>query len=450
MIRAIASAALALLCLAGSAAAQNTAPAAPPVQKEWTIMVFNNAKNNLEKLQIGAINAMEAVGSDGNVNIVVQLGKMQQFDDFPYPVFDGPQPLAKVKAAKKVRGSAAKSAEWTGSRRYCLVKDTDSQNITSPVLWEQPKVDMGDYKNVVDFAKWTAENFPARHYILLIANHGAGWLDELPKGRGISYDDETGNFIKTAELGPMLSEVSSALGQKLDVYYSAACLMQSVEVGYEMKDYVKVIVGAEEVAYTSSIAGFMWPMFFNQLMAQPGGTPEQQGAALAKAYAYGLKKKGYTGTLSAINAETLTQLGTDLTKWADLAMKLDDRAAGKAAKEKVKRFEYENYADLPNFLRLYAMNVSTMVPTEQLALVKDFRALTTKILASLKKEVIIQNAVVGTENKAAYGISVEVPILEKTSRKGWRNLPNSFVPYDKLAFSKATNWKAFCDYLDEL
>jgi len=62
-------------------------PAAAPVQekglfskadKEWTIMVFVNGKNNLETYALKDMNEMEMIGSSDKVNVVVQIGRMAE------------------------------------------------------------------------------------------------------------------------------------------------------------------------------------------------------------------------------------------------------------------------------------------------------------------------------------------------------------------------------------
>lgn len=391
-------------------------------QKEWTVMMFNNAKNNLESLQVGAVNTMESIGSSKDVNIVVQLGRL---------------------------GSGYGTGNWKGSRRYCLVKDTDTANITSPVLWTGA-VDMGDYKNVIDFVKWTAENYPAKHYALIIANHGGGWMDAKGKetAKGISYDDETKNFIKTAQLAPMMEGVNSAIGKKIDIYYSAACLMQGVEVAYELKDLVDVIVGSEEVAYTSSVAPDLWPPFFAQLMGNPGLETEAYASTLADSYVSGLKKRGLSGTLSAVKGEAVSQLSNDLAQWSDMVMKINDANAVRYAKKNVHRFYEDNYADLEHFMKLYSAQVSTTASAnaEQ---IQSFKAFTEAALGRIESSVVVRNAVSGSENSEAKGISVEIPI---TGSYGsiWASLPSRYVSYDTLAFAKASGWKNFCDYLDSV
>lgn len=124
-------------------------PAAAPAKnisgpaKEWTIMVYVNAKNNLETYGLKDVNEMEMTGSSDKVNIVVEMGRMKGYNDS-----DG---------------------DWTGVRRYLVRRDTDAAAITSPVLSEF-SADMGDYRHLIEFGRWAKAEYPAKKYMLVVWN----------------------------------------------------------------------------------------------------------------------------------------------------------------------------------------------------------------------------------------------------------------------------------------
>ena len=104
---------------------------------EWTIMVFVNGKNNLEKYALRDVNEMEMIGSTDKVNIVVELGRMEGFD--------------------------SSDGDWKGVRRYFVKKDKDTNKITSPVVQDLGMKDMGSYQSVIDFGKWAKQKYPAKN-----------------------------------------------------------------------------------------------------------------------------------------------------------------------------------------------------------------------------------------------------------------------------------------------
>ena len=122
----------------------NKAAVLPTVEKKalkkWTVMVFVNAKNNLESYGLSDVNEMEMIGSSDEVNIVTELGRLP--------------------------GYSSADGDWKGSRRYLIEKDANKYAITSPILMEIPNSDMGDWEYLVEFVKWSMEKYPAENYML--------------------------------------------------------------------------------------------------------------------------------------------------------------------------------------------------------------------------------------------------------------------------------------------
>lgn len=90
------------------------------------------------------------------------------------------------------------------------------------VLTEDPTFDSGedfpitDPKELTDFIRWSAEQYPNRHYLLVIGGHGKAFVpyeDEdasAPKTRATLYDDY--NYMSSAQLGNAIRQS----GQNLD------------------------------------------------------------------------------------------------------------------------------------------------------------------------------------------------------------------------------------------
>ena len=244
----------------------------------WTVMVYVNAKNNLEKFGLGDVNEMEKVGSTDKVKIAVELGRISGYD--------------------------SSDGDWKGQRRYIIKKDNDTGKITSPVLQDIPKADMGDWKHLVDFVAWAKKNAPAQHYMLVVWNHGSGW-DKAHRAsgiviNGISYDDETGNHMSTPDLGQALA----AMG-KTDIYASDACLMAMAEVAYQIKDYTDYIVGSEE---TEPGDGYTYDTLLGPLAAKPTMASLELAKLAAQAYTAHYSQSGEGATQSAVQSATLPKL----------------------------------------------------------------------------------------------------------------------------------------------
>ena len=88
------------------------------------------------------------------------------------------------------------------------------------------------------------KNLSAKKYAVVIWNHGSGWSkrrgNNIPEG--ISYDDESGNHITTAQLTPAVAKNAGESGQKIDILAFDACLMQMLEVSYAVKNHVNYLL----------------------------------------------------------------------------------------------------------------------------------------------------------------------------------------------------------------
>jgi len=183
--------------------------------KEWTIMVFMNGDNNLEEFGIANINDMEQVGSSKDVNVVVQFDRSPEFD--------------------------ISNGNWSTTKIFYVNKDNDSEKINSKELADLGEVDMGNPKSLEDFVFYAMENYPAKHYTLILWNHGGGWV-------GLSNDDTdnpAGLGIK--ELADALRNITIKKNRKLDIIGFDMCLMGMLEVYSQTSEFANIGIGSEEL-----------------------------------------------------------------------------------------------------------------------------------------------------------------------------------------------------------
>jgi len=357
--------------------------------KDWTIMVYINAKNNLEPFGIKDVNEMEAVGSTSRVNVVVELGRLGSDD--------GKEPV------------------WKGQRRFLVKKDSDSNKITSPIVMDIPKADMGDYRHLVEFGKWAKQNYPARKYMLVVWNHGSGW--NLAKGgpftpTGISYDDETNNHITTVQLGQALSGLGG-----VSVYGSDACLMQMASVDYEIKGSVDIIVGSEQ---TEPGDGYDYTGFLKQVNAS-ALTPEDVAKAAVQSYRDWYARKGEDTTQSALRASALSGLLSQVGEFGSAVMASGEGGLLKKAKKEAVYFTESDNRDLYDL-------VSIIVKGTKNAAV---RTKGTALMSFIEKDLMLVNMPTGSYTKNAHGLAIYTPQYSYSSA------------YDKLAWAKESQWDEF-------
>jgi len=425
---------------AKTAAVSPPLPALPQdarAQKEWTIMVFMNGKNSLSEYVIKDMNEMEKLGPTENINIVTEAGRILYkppsnnggggyYDDWggpvvPHPGWPNPYWGGMPPMMQRAGITKDASTDWTGVRRYAMTKDGDNAALSSPMLADLGTVDMGDYKQLVEFGKWAKQNYPAKKYMLIVWNHGDGWknkaLWDQPTIKGISYDDETGNGISTVNLGKAVREMGG-----VDIYASDACLMQMAEVAYELKDAAKITVGSEE---NEPGDGWAYDYFLARVHSNKTNlTPDVMAAAAVQGYKAFYGEQGTAATQSAIHTSGLPVFKTLLDKWAELVM-LEDKAMVKEALNSATAFGGAGSRDLIHFMQ----NVHGKTKSEAL------KAQTAAVMTHLYGKVIFDNGATGDKFKNAFGMAAYLPTYSYEA------------DYDELAWAKEGKWDDFAKWI---
>lgn len=369
--------------------------AAPP--KTWTFLIFLNGDNNLDSYGTDNIKSMEQVGSNDQVNIVVQW--------------------ASASAGKAVR--------------LLIQKSNDSNNVTSPVIQDLGAVDMGDYRNLEDFIQWGVQNYPAEHYFVDVWNHGSGWhASKFGKDKhsshlfgDISYDESTGHSIKTEELGQAMAFAAKVMGHKVDLYGSDACLMAMAEVANEMSSSVDIFAGSQE---TEPGAG--WP--YADLLSRWEATPNASAADVAKILT-DVYVKSYQGgsnghsqvTFSAFDLANLPAFNHAMTDFSANVRNLNPTEKAKVISiaAKVQNFAYADYADLLDFTKKLSA-----------AKLSGIQVDTVSRLEAAARQLIIANSVTPRYARAT-GLSIWLPTDH------WAFDRNT-ARYQKMQFNQETQW----------
>jgi hypothetical protein len=414
-------------------------PEASTVTKEWTIMVFMNAHNNLSDSQLLGlvgkwaekdVKEMKEVGTTDKVNIVVELG---------------------------LKGK--------GSKRMLITKKGGVLSSGEKVYSEDPKADMGDYKRVVEFAKWAKTTFPAKKTMLVLWNHGLGWIDpkmdQAPSGtgttnKGILFDDETKNYLRTAQMKEMMRQIGYT-----DIVMQNACLQQMAEVLYEMKDSVGLFVGSEE---TMLAQGYDYTKLLNFMNANPGFTNEQLSDWLMnwykEFYAGGMQVgpvtmplDGMGATLSTVRPAALNELPAYLDAFASAAMRNNEAEAVKAAVGGVIRFTSLDpandkkkmiaaYADLADFARIVGENARSQ-ETKQAA---------QNLIGFVKGRLVMRSVGIHGDKENGYDYTTVGGIAINTTMK-IKKVPDALnnlfeTKYADLGLSRASQWDEFVTWTD--
>lgn len=176
---------------------------------------------------------------------------------------------------------------------------------------EEKELNSGDVQTVGHLLELGRKYAPAQNVALSLADHGGGIV------RGIMFDDTSGHSgMQIPDLARVLSK------NKVQVLMFDACLMNMLEVAYELKDGAETLVGAESVTYAGA-----WP--YNDIGAaiDKGGSPE----AVATRVVDAIGPKSYRATVSGIRtagAPAAVQAVDKLARHALAGMKSNSKLAG--------------------------------------------------------------------------------------------------------------------------
>ena len=289
--------------------------------KDWTVLVFLNGDNNLESNAIDDLNEMERVGSNDNVNIVVQIDRAWGYD--------------------------SSNGDWTGTRRYYVTRDFNTFTINSDLVADLGERNMGAASELVNFVNWGVDNYPADHYFVVCWDHGDGWYkDAGAPFKAFSHDESSYSEIGVAngDLREAATASASHLGRKIDLWGFDACLMGMFEVGYELKDAVEGLVASEE---TISVAGWRYDLFLAELTANPAMSALDLGESVARNFVSGIE-----ATLSVVDLTTYDDLAAAVDYFAGELIAADAGGFADAISQRInasQSYYYDDYHDLYDF-----------------------------------------------------------------------------------------------------
>ena len=108
--------------------------------------------------------------------------------------------------------------------------------------------DITNPDSLTNFMNWVAKNCPAKKYVLILGDHGGGYMpheeiynDAKATTRGIMYDDGNNDKHFTAL---SLAHAIKAANIRPDVLFLDACLMNNMEYMFELKDVTDYIIAS--------------------------------------------------------------------------------------------------------------------------------------------------------------------------------------------------------------
>lgn len=230
----------------------------PACAKEWTVLVYMAADNDLFPYALWDLYEMEApfaasgaAASTLKTDLVVQVNGPAADDQRRLHMFAAGEPYSIKQKQDFVNGSL--------------------DRVRSPVVARVPETGTPEAR-LTDFLLWAAKEYPSRHYLVVVWGHGQGWraypVSQQAEGRtlrasdlpgsfpsatpdpgfgGIAFEKSSGRALDIPALRSALRKFRAATGRPIDVYAADSCLMQMLEVAHELSDEARFLVGTTQV-----------------------------------------------------------------------------------------------------------------------------------------------------------------------------------------------------------
>jgi len=416
-------------------------------KKPLTIVVYVAADNDLHPFAWKNIKQMETIGSNENVNIVVQINTPGYFNL---------------------------------TKRYII---KNGKRLLVPADGPAPtqKLNSGSPQTLIDCVAWAAKYYPSENLILNLWNHGAGPYDpgasadngkknldaidpfnlfrfneatnmielnrsvEYDEGidknqehpvRGICFDETFKSYLTNQDLKFALSEIHNNIlkGKKIGAIWFDACLMSMIEIANICKDHAEYLVGSQEVEFASGSN--------YELVLQPFTTQVLSSRDFAchvvNSYEKAYQQITRDYTQSAMDLSAISKLETNINLIAaQILWGIQDQRNNSVikvlqqskARQSCVCFQEPSYIDLRNFyinLQANLGSISLNNSTTEVSVKQSLKKLLDQGINLINSAVIANK--VGSNLAQACGISIYFPE---------RGMFNS---YPKCNFAQTNNW----------
>jgi hypothetical protein len=284
------------------------------LQADWTFMVYMAADNNLEDAAIDDFLEMAHVGTDANVNIVVQMDRTDWYD--------------------------TSYGNWTDTRRG-VVNEDDVPDLT----WGTSigEANMGATGTLQAFVTWAIQNYEADRYALVLWDHGAGWPELCVDYT--NFDSLTPDEVDQALYGALFTTGVDSM----DLVAFDACLMGMLEVAYEISDRADIMVASEDVVPWD---GMPYDLILGDLAAHPTMAAAELGLVMAQRYGNAYVAYGFSiGVVDLAQVPSLAMAVSDFGTTVMLDGTGADHALVGMHQESTPHFGYMDYCDLGIFMQ---------------------------------------------------------------------------------------------------
>jgi hypothetical protein len=278
-----------LLSLCGLLLTGNAnAGAATGTPADWTLLVYLDADNDLEKPMMRNLEDMVAVGGSERVQVIVLAARSPESTGlYTDAAVGGLADWSTTKLLRVERGRLKELADWGNA-------------------------DMGDGRTLTRFLDTATRDYPARRYALVLGDHGMAWA-----GAAVTESQDY-DALTVDEIAAALGAIEPKTG-RFELIGFDACLMADLEVAKTLSPYARYLVASEEIEPADG-----WD--YRALLTRLNGAPAMDGEALGRAVVDGyrdyflksqvheLKEKARAITLTLVDLDKVAAVDAAITR----------------------------------------------------------------------------------------------------------------------------------------
>lgn len=387
-------------------------------EKEWTVFLYVNTEDeaSVKNLMLN-LKMLEMVGSDKNMNIVVQ---------------------AYMPTWKKVKRFYIEQKEkWDTSKLIKMILSSllpwKKFELENKPVEEFENVNLNDPKVFEESLKWVIKNYPSKKLMVMTIGDNEG----LKK---------SSSQLNLKDFAKGLENVYNETKVRPDILVMEGSAVASLETVTELKDKAKYLVGTSGFA---SKLNTPFAMFLNEVKNLIDGGPNDVDSVL-KSYFLIHNLAGASNQTSVVDLSN--DLIDDAVKaWDDMAvelLKLDDQTlVDKVLPLMYKAEDLANTPDRKPYLEMRdAISFAKLLSQTQ-GLPESLRNAASNAIEKVNKIIYMENDLYKKElDPDSNGVSVFMPHNLGNFKSEKFPIPKDFKKdygYSQLDFSKLTHWDDF-------
>ena len=390
---------------------QPTPPAQQLPLKDWTVLVYSVSDNNLYSFMQTDLDEAERIGSTNEMNLLAET-----------------------------------SHQPRGGSVVRMKLETDATpGLKSPVLQDLgKKYDMAKSDNLADSIAWAMKEYPSKHTMVILSDHGGGW-------QGANHSESTGSWMNTADLEDGFKKAQALTGKKVDVVGFDECLMASTEVAHQLKDCADYLVGSEEV---EGGAGWQYDEAFPKDKETNGNSRVLTGkmlnfAAASMAARDGLSPldmaKGIVRMAEGHQRDLGTMSAIDTSK-VGAVISAVDQFAGAVIDANISKTDFAPVINSTQKFRQFG-DMGHLVELAGAKFGGDIAKAAEAVKAAMSEAVVAEQH--SSKYPNAKGLNIEFNKKYSVAENTGDNIPNlsredrdriAFAPYGSLKFAQDTRW----------